>query len=112
MTSDASHFFHFGVMIWDKSLQVCRPLQQRQFDCQKQCSILDRCSNRVDTGRCTSNTVRPCTLVTAGKNLTPFTLNLKQRATHVQNNMSMSYYFVDGYQVPVAPLDLAVTTIL
>lgn len=81
----------------------------------RQCSISGRCSNRVDTGRCTSNTVRPCTLVTAGKPDTFYLKLEKQRVTRVQNNMSMSYYFVDGYQVPVTPfsnLTVTITTIL
>lgn len=99
---------------WDRDFQefVCPSflLQYRRFDHRRQCSILGRCPNRVATGRCTSNTVRPCTLVTAGKNPTPFTLNLKQRAASVQNNMSMSYCFIDGYQVPVAPFNLTITT--
>lgn len=87
-------------------------LQNRYLIVEDNARSLGRCSNRVDTGRCTSNTVRPCTLVTAGKNSTPFTLNLKQRSARVQNNMSVWYYFVDGYQVPVAPFNLMVTTIL
>lgn len=65
-----------------QELTCSSSLSQHRFDRRRHCSILG-CSNRVDTGRCTSNTVRPCTLVTAGKNSTPFTLNLKQRACKI-----------------------------
>lgn len=69
----------------DSQELTCSPplSQYRRFDRRRQCSILGRCSNRENTGRCTSNTVRPCMLVTTGKNSTPFTLNLKQRACKI-----------------------------
>lgn len=107
-----SHFFSFlfffGIMIFNKFARPrCFPCDHRRLDRRKQCSILDQPLFQPSGYRPVYTQHRATVHVGDHREKTPDTFYLKletARRARLQNNMSMSYYFVDGYQV--APFNL------